>query len=93
MHGSGLLKWADGKQYEGQFVNDKRQGLGVFKWKDGRIYNGEWLDGKQHGRGTFMKVDGTKKVGIWENGRNIQWLEENKATAGYNKLDQMPREA
>lgn len=49
MHGRGLLKWADGKQYEGFFVNDKRQGVGVFKWKDGRVYDGEWLDGKQHG--------------------------------------------
>ena len=24
MHGNGILKWADGKQYEGYFINDKR---------------------------------------------------------------------
>jgi len=46
MHGRGLLQWADGKLYEGDFVNDKRQGNGIFKWKDGRVYDGEWRDGK-----------------------------------------------
>lgn len=46
MHGQGVLVWKDGKRYEGQFVNDKREGRGIFKWKDGRIYEGEWLEGK-----------------------------------------------
>lgn len=35
-----MLKWADGKYYEGKFVNDKREGNGKFKWADGRIYEG-----------------------------------------------------
>ena len=35
MHGQGVLTWADGKIYEGEFVNDKRSGYGNFKWKDG----------------------------------------------------------
>ena len=76
MHGKGVLIWNDGKRYDGEFKNDKRQGKGVFTWKDGRVYDGEWADGKQHGRGIFIKQDGTKKVGIWENGRNIRWLDE-----------------
>ena len=46
MHGKGLLKWKDGKQYLGEFVNDKREGHGTFLWKDGRIYDGAWKDGK-----------------------------------------------
>ncbi len=46
MHGTGVLVWRDSKRYEGQFVNDKREGRGVFRWKDGRIYEGDWLDGK-----------------------------------------------
>ena len=36
MHGRGLLIWADGKQYEGEFQDDKRHGQGTFKWTDGR---------------------------------------------------------
>lgn len=46
MHGHGVLVWRDGKKYEGQFINDKREGRGIFKWKDGRVYDGEWKDGK-----------------------------------------------
>ena len=46
MHGEGILKWSDGKHYEGGFVNDEREGYGIFTWKDGRIYGGEWKKGK-----------------------------------------------
>lgn len=46
MHGRGTLIWRDGKRYEGNFVNDKREGHGIFRWKDGRVYEGEWKDGK-----------------------------------------------
>ena len=46
MHGKGLLKWKDGKQYQGDFCNDKREGQGVFTWRDGRVYEGQWKDGK-----------------------------------------------
>lgn len=46
MHGYGVLIWRDGKKYEGQFVNDKREGKGTFSWSDGRQYIGEWKGGK-----------------------------------------------
>jgi hypothetical protein len=46
MHGFGVLIWKDGKKYEGNFVNDKREGQGKFMWKDGRVYDGAWKDGK-----------------------------------------------
>lgn len=46
MHGYGDLEWRDGKKYEGEFVNDKREGRGTFTWADGRVYIGEWKNGK-----------------------------------------------
>ena len=46
MHGRGVLRWPDGKVYEGDFIEDKRHGHGLFKWKDGREYEGEWIRGK-----------------------------------------------
>ena len=30
MHGQGLYKWPDGRQYEGQYVDDKKEGYGVY---------------------------------------------------------------
>jgi hypothetical protein len=38
--------WKDGKKYEGEFANDKREGKGTFTWSDGRVYVGEWKNGK-----------------------------------------------
>jgi hypothetical protein len=46
MDGQGVLTWRDGKKYEGQFLNDKREGNGTFIWADGRKYIGEWKAGK-----------------------------------------------
>ena len=38
--------WPDGKEYFGDFYEDKRHGFGKFKWKDGREYEGDWEKGK-----------------------------------------------
>jgi len=46
MNGYGVLRWKDGKVYEGEFVNDKRDGKGNFVWADGRQYFGKWKNGK-----------------------------------------------
>lgn len=46
MHGKGVLIWGDGREYEGDFVRDKRHGYGEFKYKDGKVYTGEWSNGK-----------------------------------------------
>jgi len=46
MHGYGHLVWPNGRQYEGEFVNDVKQGQGTFQWADGQIYTGQWLNGK-----------------------------------------------
>ena len=46
MHGKGILKFPDGRQYNGDYVNDKKEGIGIFIWSDGRKYAGNWKDGK-----------------------------------------------
>lgn len=30
MHGKGRIIWNDGRKYEGDYVNDKKEGFGVF---------------------------------------------------------------
>jgi len=34
------------RKYNGNYVNDKKEGYGEFYWPDGRIYKGYWKDGK-----------------------------------------------
>ena len=37
----------DGRKYDGEYIDDKKEGYGVFYWPDGRIYKGYWKNGKQ----------------------------------------------
>ena len=75
MHGYGQLVWPDGRQYEGDFVNDVKEGQGTFQWPDGKIYTGQWLNGKQHGTGVLTNhKDGVPSMGIWEKGKRVREL-------------------
>jgi len=46
MHGQGIYKWADGRKYEGDYLNDKKHGFGIYTYPDGRSYKGNWSNGK-----------------------------------------------
>lgn len=46
MHGRGCYIWADGRKYDGEYINDKKDGYGVYTWADGRKYQGFWANGK-----------------------------------------------
>ena len=46
MEGHGVFTWPDGRNYEGDYKNDKKDGKGIFYWPDGRKYEGGWLTGK-----------------------------------------------
>jgi len=35
MHGKGIFTWRDGRRYEGDYINDKKEGFGMFEWPDG----------------------------------------------------------
>ena len=48
-----MFKWPDGRRYEGQYVDDKKEGNGTFYWSDGRKYQGMWKNGKQDGKGEY----------------------------------------
>ena len=55
---------------EGQFVQDKRQGLGTYTFPNGDTYTGSWEDDKKHGKGVYAvstngsKVDHSPSVSI-----------------------------
>ena len=41
-----VLQVQDGRKYDGEYYNDKKNGIGVYTWADGRIYEGGWRQGK-----------------------------------------------
>ena len=75
MHGRGSYIWADGRKYEGEYVNDKKDGYGVYTWADGRKYQGFWANGKQDGIGKYISNDGSVKWGVWEDGKRQKWID------------------
>jgi len=43
----GYYKWQDGREYTGEWVENKMHGKGVFSWADGRRYVGEYFEDKK----------------------------------------------
>jgi len=85
MHGLGKYHWNDGKEYKGQYLDDKKTGFGIYAWPDGRQYRGYWLNGKQHGLAEYStaamtprnQMETTSRYGYWEGGRRIKWFDVN----------------
>lgn len=75
MEGRGIETWADGRRYEGDFKNGKKDGEGYFEWPNGNKYIGSWKSGKQHGAGVlFDSKEGTKRQGEWIGGKRQRWV-------------------
>lgn len=49
----GVYNWSDGREYQGEWKNNKMEGQGTFQWPDGRRYEGQYVDDKKEGMGTF----------------------------------------
>ncbi|TMW68354.1 hypothetical protein Poli38472_005822 [Pythium oligandrum] len=50
-HGQGKCVYADGRVYEGEWIDDHRHGNGVMTYADGTTYAGEWEADQRHGYG------------------------------------------
>ena len=46
-HGYGVYTWADGRRYEGSWVNGKQHGEAKYTSKDGSTKRGIWKEGKR----------------------------------------------
>jgi hypothetical protein len=52
--------------YDGDFIDNKRNGRGVMTWANGDTYDGVWKDDKTNGRGVMTWVSGSKYDGVWK---------------------------
>ena len=48
--------WADGRRFDGEWLDNRCNGRGVLTYKDGRRYEGEYKLDKMHGRGVCVCV-------------------------------------
>ena len=76
MHGKGKFIFTEeGMQYEGDYVEDMKEGEGVLRFADGRVYNGSWKRGKMHGLARFKFSEEEEfKKGEWVDGKRIRWI-------------------
>jgi len=57
-------------KYEGEFLNNQREGLGHYEWTGKHEwYHGEYVKGKREGFGTYRHEDGQKYEGTWKAGQ------------------------
>ena len=76
MHGKGKYYFQDGRIFEGDYLNGRKNGAGKFTWPNGKIFEGDFRDGKQHGVGTYVDDTlGESRVARFHKGRREEWLD------------------
>jgi hypothetical protein len=63
----GIIKWENGKTYEGTIQNNLPEGKGKMTWSDGSRYYGDFKAGKRSGYGAYAFSNGIKYEGDWKN--------------------------
>ena len=58
----------NGDSYEGEYMNDKKNGKGIYIWKNGSKYEGNFQNDYRHGYGQMRWQDGRTYKGNWLNG-------------------------
>ena len=46
MNGKGIMSYADGDKYDGDWKDGKKNGKGIMSYADGEKYDGDWKDDK-----------------------------------------------
>ena len=67
-HGPVICNYADGSEYQGEWLDGKRHGTGTYISPTGTKYEGEWENDGASGHGVCHYADGMKYDGQFENG-------------------------
>lgn len=67
-HGTGVMRWEDGREYRGQFAFDDMYGEGTMSWPTGASYVGQYCDNLKSGIGKLTLPDGSSFMGSWYQG-------------------------
>lgn len=70
-HGHGVKTWPNGDRYEGEFVDERKQGFGIYvfgrgPWA-GERYRGDYFNDQRHGHGVYRWSSGDLYTGPWKN--------------------------
>jgi hypothetical protein len=70
-HGRGVKTWPWGDRYEGDFVDDRKEGWGVYSWGARTLFAGDRYEGgfandKRNGYGIYLWSTGDSYAGPWK---------------------------
>lgn len=71
-HGKGIKTWPSGDRYEGDFADDRKEGMGKYFWgprgaSSGESYSGAYVNDQRHGEGEYAWPSGDRYSGPWAN--------------------------
>ena len=85
--GTGKYTYSDGSTYDGDWYQNKIDGLGTQIWSDGKEYYGQWEKNYMHGYGFYVYADKMKYDGQFESdkkhGYGIYSWTDGRRYAGY----------
>ena len=85
--------YAKGLTYEGDWLNNRKDGIGIESYKDGSKYQGEHKNGVKHGIGTYFWDDGSIYEGEWKynlmDGYGIYKFKDGSICSGFWLSNQM----
>jgi hypothetical protein len=67
-HGKGVMRYPNGRQYEGGWDHDLRDGKGFERYPNGNTYFGQFKFGRAHGKGVYTWKNGEVYDGEWDQG-------------------------
>lgn len=74
-NGRGIITWASGDRYEGNFRDGKRHGQGIRTWPSGARYEGRFVADKADGIGACRSAGGRRGRCLYENDQFVRWLD------------------
>ena len=89
IYGIGIEQSEEGGYiYEGEFINNKKEGLGTITWKDGCKYQGEFKNNQMHGYGIIEFSGNNFYQGEIKNGKmegfgEFLWNDKRKYIGNY----------
>ena len=63
------MKWADGREYDGEWSESNKHGEGKYRKPDGHSYEGSYKYDLKNGYGVFIFPNGTYHRGNWRDGK------------------------
>ena len=83
-HGKGLMVFANGDRYDGDWNKGIIDGHGTYTYANGLVYDGSWKNGEIKGHGTFRFANGNVMEGDWTDmGTGKGYLQGTQHVLGY----------